>query len=577
MIKKMLINAQDPEELRVAIVEDGRLEFFYVETAAREQTRANIYKGVVVNVEPSLQAAFVDYGQPRHGFLQIGDLSPELMPQGWEPGQEMPPIKKVLRKGQQILVQVVKEQTGNKGAALTTNLSLPGQSLVLTVGRESFGVSRQIASDSERSRLKKILGELKLPDTHGIIARTAAEGRSKKDIQSEARLLMRLWKDLVKRAKSASAPSLIHKEDDLALRSVRDFFTSDVSEILVDDPEVYERVERFLGLVNPRRKNAVKLYRGGRPILNKYEIEQQLQTIYQPTVRLPSGGSIVIQPTEALVSVDVNSGKSNKGKELEETALNVNLEAAVEVARQLRLRDLGGLVVIDFIDMRDRKHQRAVRNKLKEELKKDKARTTVGPVSRFGLIEMSRQRIRPPVDFGATRTCPHCQGRGVLRSVEAAGRAALRELERRLSGMAGQGLKVSLPPETAHYLVNNKRSDLARMEVRAGACLEVVEDCSLPADEMRVEKLASRWPLPECPAGAPVPAAKPVAEPEEGKKEARKEVKKETPKSSGKKRSRRRRSGASRRRSRSRSASSPGAEKKSAQGGGEQSRKMAAE
>ncbi len=575
MIKKMLINAQDPEELRVAIVEDGRLEFFYVETAAREQTRANIYKGVVVNLEPSLQAAFVDYGQPRHGFLQVSDLSPELMPQGWEPGQELPSIKKILRKGQQILVQVVKEQTGSKGAALTTNLSLPGQSLVLTVGRESFGVSRQIASESERGRLKKILGELKLPETHGIIARTAAEGRSKKDIQSEARLLLRLWKDLVKRASSAGAPSLIHKEDDLALRSVRDFFTSDVSEILVDDPEVYERVERFLGLVNPRRKNAVKLYRGGRPILNKYEIEQQLQTIYQPTVRLPSGGSIVIQPTEALVSVDVNSGKSNKGKELEETALTVNLEAAAEVARQLRLRDLGGLVVIDFIDMRERKHQRAVRNKLKEELKKDKARTTVGPVSRFGLIEMSRQRIRPPVDFGATRSCPHCQGRGVLRSVEAAGRAALRELERRVSGLAGSGLRVALPPETAHYLVNNKRAELSRLEARSGACLEVVEDCSLPADDMRVERLASRWPLPEGPAGTPPPAARPALEPEPEQRPCPKEAKKEPAKSSGKKRSRRRRSGAARRRSRSRTPAGANGQSRAAASGGEQSRKMA--
>ncbi len=518
MVKKMLINALDPEELRVALVEDGRLEGFFAETAAREQTRGNIYKGVVANIEPSLQAAFVDYGGARHGFLQISDVRPELYLGERAPERGLPPIKEVMRRGQELLVQVVKEETGNKGASLTTYLSLPGQVLVVTVGREAWGVSRKIDAEAERSRVRKVLGDMKLPEGLGVIARTAAEGRPKKDIQAEVRLLLRLWEDIKKRAQKAKAPSLIHKEQELAVRAVRDLFTSDVTEILVDHPEVHARVERFVSLANPRRKSAVKLYREQRPIFAKYEIEEQLQSIYQPQVRLASGAGIVIHPTEALVTVDVNSGKAIKGKEIEETALNVNLEAAAEIARQLRLRDLGGLIVIDFIDMRERKHQRQVLKKLKEELKKDKAKVTVGSFSRFGLIELSRQRIRPPVDFGSTRLCPYCQGRGVLRTPEAVGRSVLRSLERKLGKGSEGGLKVCLSPETAHYLTNAKRSDLVRLEAKSGVCLEVVAEPGLGPEEVRLVRCEPAWPVP-LPPPAPTASSPPPSAAEAGQGE----------------------------------------------------------
>lgn len=506
MIKKMLINASDQEELRVAIVEDGKLEGFFVETAAREQTRGNIYKGVVANIEPSLQAAFIDYGGERHGFLQIGDILPDLYVSERKTDRGLPPIKEVLRRGQEFMVQVVKEETGLKGASLTTYLSLPGQVLVLAVGRDAWGVSRKIENESERNRLKKILGEIKVREGFGVIARTAAEGRSKKDISAEVRMLQRLWDDLKKSAQKVKAPSLIHKEQELAVRTVRDLFTSDVTEILVDDADAHARVQRFVGLVNPRRRKAVKLYREQRPIFAKYEIEEQLQSIYQQQVRMASGASLVIHPTEALVSVDVNSGKAIKGKEIEDTALNVNLEAAAEIARQLRLRDLGGLIVIDFIDMRERKHQRQVLKTLKDELKKDKAKVTVGSFSRFGLIELSRQRIRPPVDFGATRTCPHCLGRGILRTPEAVGRSVLRSLERKLTKDCKGSLKVSLAPETAHYLANAKRADLARLEAKTGVCLEIVAERGMGPEEVDLQKCGEAWPLPQ-----PTEAEKPAA------------------------------------------------------------------
>lgn len=530
MVKKMLINALDPEELRVALVEDGRLEAFYVEMAAREQTRGNIYKGVVANVEPSLQAAFIEYGASRHGFLQISDVRPDLFPPGKTPAKGLPAIQEVLRKGQELMVQVVKEETVTKGAALTTFFSIPGQSLVLTPGRDHLGVSRKIESDAERKRLKEILDELNLPAELGIISRTASEGRSKRDVLANARLLLRLWEDIQKRGKQAKAPALIHREEELAVRTVRDLFTSEVNEVLVDDQEVFARLEEFVGLVNPRRKKALKLYRDKRPIFSKYDVEQQLESVYQPVVPLKCGGSIVISPTEALVAVDVNSGKAIKGKEIEETALTVNLEAAGEIARQLRLRDLGGLIVIDFIDMRDRKHQAEVQKRLKEELKKDKAKVTVGRISRFGLLELSRQRIRPPIDFGATKVCPHCQGRGMVRTSEALGRMVLRTLARKLN--RGEGpTRLRLAPAMAHHLQNTKRAELAALEARLGVCLEVWADTDLTHEELRLEKGDFAWPLPlaeepprpERPAPARPPGEAPAREEDREESQSRPE------------------------------------------------------
>jgi ribonuclease E len=521
----MLINATGMEELRVAVVEDGRLEAFYVETAAQAQTRGNIYKGVVANVEPSLQAAFIDYGRPKHGFLQITDLRNDLWGEHQAPAKGLPPLQEVLKKGRQFLVQVVKEETGNKGAALTTHLSIPGQYLVVTPGHSHVGVSRQIEDDKERTRIKQVLESLERPDGLGVIARTAAEGRSKRELTTNFKQLLRLWQDIEKRGKSAKARSLIHKEEELAVRTVRDLFTSDLAEIFVDDPEVFERLSRFVGTVSPRRKKIVKLYQQQRPIFAKYQLEEQIASVYQPAVRLPSGGSIVISPTEALVAVDVNSGKSAGGKQLEETALAVNSEAAVEIARQLRLRDLGGLIVIDFIDMRDRGNQRKVRKALVEALKGDKAKTTVGYISRFGLLEMSRQRIRPAIDFGATRTCPMCSGRGLVRTTEAVGRAVLRNLELKLRGYGGKGLKVRLAPETAHYLQNVKRGELGRLEANSGVCLELVADASLSPEDCLTDACGEPWPL-AAPAPAPSPAPPPPAEPEPAPEPAKKSSRK---------------------------------------------------
>lgn len=547
MSKKMLINASEPAELRVAMVEDGTLSAFYTETASAEQSRANIYKGVVSNVEPSLDAAFVDYGAGKNGFLQINDLNPVLYGKPWE-GKGLPPINQVLSRGRELMVQVVKEENARKGAALTTYLSIPGQYLVLTPGRSGQGVSRQIESEKERGRLKKILAELKRPEDAGVIARTAAEKRTKKELTSNLNQLLKLWGEIEKQYKKARPPALVHKEEGLAVRTVRDLFTSDVNEILVDSQEVFDQLERFLDLTNPQRKNVLKLWPGGKPIFGKYQIEDQIRLVFTDRVPLTSGGSIVIQPTEALVSVDVNSHKAVSGGQIEDTALAVNLEAAAEVARQLRLRDLGGLIVIDFIDMRDSRHKSKVRKALMDGLKPDKAKTTVGTISRFGLMEMSRQRIRPPVDFGSVITCPTCAGRGTVRTPEALGLSALRSLRTRMASAKSPGVKVFLAPGVADFLQNQRRADLAALEMDTGCCLAVGEDPSLREDELKVEPLEQGWlaPPPSAPAPASVSAATPApveqaaAAPETAKKDEGQAPAKS--KSSSRKRRRRRKS-----------------------------------
>ncbi len=486
MAQKMLINALDPEELRAAVVEDGILEAFYVEAQTAEQTRGNIYKGIVNNIEPALDAAFIDYGQPRHGFLQADELEPGL----WaDPNGKRPPIQEILKKGQQLLVQVVKDPQGSKGGALTTYLSIPGQSLVLTMGRHLSGVSRKVQTEEERKRLREVVSSFSLPANMGVIARTAALGRTKRELQSMLKQMLRLFEDVLKSGKKAVAPSLVHREEHLALRTVRDLFTGDVDEILVDDGVVYEQLKKFLALANPKRQKALHLYKESRPIFAKYNLENQIESIYTPKVELPSGASLVINPTEALISIDVNSGKAIKGKQIEETALSVNLEAAREIARQLRLRDLGGLVVIDFIDMRDGKHQTQVQKELKEALKKDKAKVDVGRLSRFGLLELSRQRIRPSIEFGALCACPTCKGRGVVRSTDAIARQVWRNISRKLE----KSSKLQLNPQVASYVLNQQRAKLAALEAAKDICLEVVPNAELAASDWRLEPLAQEW------------------------------------------------------------------------------------
>ncbi len=464
-MKKMLINAVDPEECRIAIVEDGILEEFYLDSALQEATRGNIYKGVIHNVEPSLQAVFVSYGAERNGFMQINEVHPEYF-QVDPPDRGPIDIRKALTKGQEVLVQVVKEPLGAKGAALTTYLSLAGRYVVLMPGREQIGVSRKIEDDAERDRLKQIANDMPVPDGCGFIIRTVAEGRNKKDITRDLNYLVRLWQDIRKRVPEMPSPSLVHKEQDLAIRTIRDHFTPEMKEILIDDPDVYERAREYIKVISPRYQSLVKLSKDKRPIFAKYQIEEQTEDIFDNEVRLKSGGAIVINPTEALVSIDVNSGRATKESKLEDTAFKTNMEAAEEVARQLRIRDLGGLIVIDFIDMRDKKNQREVEKMLKTETKKDKAKIELGRISKFGLLEMSRQRLRSPIESGNYKICEHCAGRGVVRSAEATALAALRMMTQRISKGQVNRVQGRLNPAVAHYLLNRKRKELLSLESR---------------------------------------------------------------------------------------------------------------
>jgi ribonuclease E len=469
-IKKLLINAVDPEEYRIALIEDGILEEFYIETTAKEQIRGNIYKGVVAHIEPALQAAFVDYGSEKNGFLQADEIHPEYHHDSSEspdsPKQGRLPIQKLIHRGQEILVQVTKEESGTKGVALTTYISLPGRDLVLTPGQPGVGVSRKIEDEAERERLKTILSQLKVPEEIGTIVRTAGEGKKKQELAQNMESLLRLWGEIRTRAMEQPAPSLVYKEMDLAIRTIRDLFTPDIQEILIDNKDIYKQVRDFLEIIAPRQRNQVKLYKETRPIFSKHQVENQIETIFQNRVKLKSGGHIVIDSTEALVAVDVNSGRSIKERQIEETAFKTNLEAAEEIARQLRLRDLGGLIVIDFIDMKGTKNQNEVVKVLKNHLKRDKARTTVSRISKFGLLELSRQRIRPPIQFGTYYTCPTCQGKGQVRSIETLALMYLRKISLGISKGTIASVSGELPLEVANYLLNRKREELARLEER---------------------------------------------------------------------------------------------------------------
>ena len=471
-MKKMIINAADPEESRIAILDEGHLEEFYIDSSLRELTLHNIYKAVIHNVEPSLQAVFVNYGAERNGFMQINEVHPEYYNID-PPERGQIDLRKALLKGQEVLVQVTKEPTAIKGAALTTYLSLAGRYTVLMPGREHIGVSRKIEDEEERKRLKELVKDQEVPEGCGFILRTAAAGKTKRDLSRDLSYLVRLWEQIRKKAMEEPSPCLIYKEQDLALRTIRDHFSPDVKEILVDDPEVYERAVEYMGIVAPRSQKMVKLHKEKRPIFSKHQIEEQIESIFSNQVRLKSGGSIVINPTEALVSIDVNSGKSTKEVALEATAYKTNIEAAEEIARQLRLRDLGGLIVIDFIDMRDTKNQREDEKALKTEAKKDKARIDIGRISKFGMLEMSRQRLRPSIEYGTFKACEYCGGRGVLRSTEATGLAALRMITQRISKGQVDKVKGRLHPEVANYLLNKKRHELSSIENRFGVTIYI--------------------------------------------------------------------------------------------------------
>ncbi len=479
MSKKMLINATLPEEDRVAIVEDGILTELDIETAGHQQTKGNIYKGEVIRVEQGLQAAFIDYGAQRPGFLQIGEIHPSLFPKrdDEEQNNRRPAITEILKRGQQILVQVVKEERGTKGAALTTEISLPGRYMVLIPQSSSRGISRKIDNDHVRKEIKHTLSSLDLPDNMGYIIRTAAIDQPPEELKRDFDYLLNTYNSIVSHNEKAKAPALIYQESNLVLRSIRDYFTPEIDEVLIDDREVFQQARDFFKAVMPDYVQLVKLHQERRPIFARYQIEEQISHLSSNTVNLPSGGSIVLDQTEALVAIDVNSGKMGGEQDVEATAHRVNLEAAVEVARQLRLRDMGGLIVIDFIDMRQRRNAREVEKALKTALKIDKARVTVGRIShQFGLLEMSRQRIKANLGEGSYNLCPHCQGSGRIRSDESRSIALLRRIQAGTAKGHIEAVVCTAALDTANYLLNNKRRELYDLEQRYKLTIEIKGD-----------------------------------------------------------------------------------------------------
>ena len=462
-MKRMLINATQKEELRVALVDGQRLFDLDIESPGHESKKANIYKGKITRIEPSLEAAFVDYGADRHGFLPLKEIAKEYFPQGYT-YQGRPNIKDVLKEGQEVIVQVEKEERGNKGAALTTFISLAGSYLVLMPNNpRAGGISRRIEGE-ERTQLKAALSTLELPQGMGLIVRTAGVGKSAEELEWDLNVLLNHWEAVKHASESNQAPFLIHQESNVIVRAIRDYLRRDIGEILIDSPTIFDRARQHIQLIRPDFLSRVKLYEGEIPLFSHYQIESQIESAFEREVRLPSGGSIVIDPTEALTSIDINSARATKGGDIEETALNTNLEAADEIARQLRLRDLGGLVVIDFIDMTPVRHQREVENRMREAVRMDRARVQIGRISRFGLLEMSRQRLSPSLAEASHHICPRCTGTGVVRGNESLALSDLRLIEEEsLKDNTTQVLAV-VPVSIASYLLNEKRRSVQHIE-----------------------------------------------------------------------------------------------------------------
>ncbi|MCZ6661003.1 MAG: Rne/Rng family ribonuclease [bacterium] len=458
----MLINAREEEEIRVAIVEDGILQELDIKTTAKEQLKGNIYKAKVVNVEQGLQAAFVDFSGGKPGFLSLGEIQPNYLPEK-EKGDRRR-IQEVLKRGQELLVQVTKDEIGAKGAALTTYISLPGRYLVLMPGSDSSGISRKIEDEVTRQRLKKIMGQLDVPSDMGLIVRTAGLDRTKTELGKDLTYLLKLWETIAQKGEEAKAAALIYQDLNVIIRAIRDYFTTDIGEVLIDNQEVYEEAKEFFADVMPRFGSRVKLYSDKRPLFSKFDLENQIEMIYEWKIPLKGGGSIIIEPTEALVTIDVNSGRGLPKKGMEETAYQTNLEAAREAARQLRLRDLGGLVVIDFIDMRDRKHKAAVEREFRAAVKPDKARIQTSSISRFGLMELSRQRLRSPLMDVSFSSCPNCQGHGVIKSTEAKSMEILRKIHTAAAQGNVREVRGIMSASVVEYLLNRKRRELLQIE-----------------------------------------------------------------------------------------------------------------
>ncbi|WP_446938676.1 ribonuclease E [Pseudomonas aeruginosa] len=490
-MKRMLINATQPEELRVALVDGQRLFDLDIESGAREQKKANIYKGRITRVEPSLEAAFVDFGAERHGLLPLKEISREYFKKSPEGRIN---IKEVLSEGQEVIVQVEKEERGNKGAALTTFISLAGRYLVLMPNNpRAGGISRRIEGE-ERNELREALNGLNAPADMGLIVRTAGLGRSTEELQWDLDYLLQLWSAIKEASGERGAPFLIYQESNVIIRAIRDYLRQDIGEVLIDSIDAQEEALNFIRQVMPQYASKVKLYQDSVPLFNRFQIESQIETAFQREVKLPSGGSIVIDPTEALVSIDINSARATKGGDIEETALQTNLEAAEEIARQLRLRDIGGLIVIDFIDMTPAKNQRAVEERVREALEADRARVQVGRISRFGLLEMSRQRLRPSLGETSGIVCPRCNGQGIIRDVESLSLAILRLIEEEALKDRTAEVRARVPFQVAAFLLNEKRNAITKIELRTRARIFILPDDHLETPHFEVQRLRDDSP-----------------------------------------------------------------------------------
>ncbi|MBN9426646.1 MAG: Rne/Rng family ribonuclease, partial [Burkholderiales bacterium] len=486
-MKRMLFNATHAEELRVAIVDGQKLIDIDIESAGRESRKSNIYKGVVTRVEPSLEACFVNYGEERHGFLPFKEISKAYFKSGVEVSRAR--IQDAISEGQEIIVQVDKEERGNKGAALTSFISLAGRYLVLMPNNpRGGGVSRRVEGE-DRQELRETMDKLEYPSGMSLIARTAGIGRAAEELQWDLNYLLQLWKAVESAAGSAPGPFLIYQESSLVIRAIRDYFTADVGEILIDTDDIYEQARQFMGHVMPDTVNRVKRYRDDTPLFSRFQIEHQIETAYSRVVPLPSGGAVVIDHTEALVAIDVNSARATKGADIEETALRTNLEAADEAARQMRLRDLGGLIVIDFIDMESAKNQREVEQRLKDALHYDRARVQTGKISRFGLMELSRQRLRPALNEGTHITCPRCNGTGVIRDVESSALHILRVIQEEAMKESTAAVYAQVPVDVATYLLNEKRSELNKLEARLRIEIVLIPNKHLETPHYKTERL----------------------------------------------------------------------------------------
>ncbi|NOZ79797.1 MAG: Rne/Rng family ribonuclease, partial [Acidobacteria bacterium] len=491
-MRRMLINAQRPQELRIAVMTDDRLDDYQVAVADARLTRGNIYRGTVASIQPSLNAAFVSYGAPRDGLLRAHDVVPQAYHRTPKEAGRHPHIERILERGKPLLVQVTKDPSGNKGAALTTNISLAGRYVVLMPYDDVRGISRKVEDEDERRAIRAAALKLQVPEGFGFIIRTNAINENKTALNRDLNSLLRLWKRIRAEANQGKGPRLLYSDQDLIVQAVRDMLSASVDEVIVDTDEAYERAKAAMRAFMPRTKIKLVRYRDRLPLFSRFHLEEQLERIFEPTVTLPSGGSIVIEGTEALTSIDVNSGRSTRAGSQEETAFATNLEAVQEVARQLRLRDIGGLIVVDLIDMRSSKHQREVEKAMREAVKTDRARVNVGRISPNGLMEINRQRLKTPLVLRTHRVCPTCGGRGRIPSPETVSLSVMRRIEERSATGDIAGVRIRLHPELADAFQNNYRAELAALEAEHGIRVEIIAQPGLHRSEEEIQWIKQR-------------------------------------------------------------------------------------